>query len=174
MTIRFVAGALAAATFAGAAIGQTAPKTGAADTGAQSLTRAELAQKVDAEFKGLDTNSDGKISKAEVEAALAKRTAETEAALKGRQEEEFRKLDTDKNGQLSLAEFQAAMTIQPKAGVADQRLKELDLNKDGTISGAEFRSPMLARFDRMDTNKDGKISEAEVRAANNQAAAGKK
>jgi Ca2+-binding EF-hand superfamily protein len=163
MSLKLAAGAVAAAVFTGAALAQTPPT--AAPAQEQTLTRAELTQKIDGEFKAFDTNADGKIGKAEIQAAVDKMTAGAAAERKQRQEDEFRKLDTDKNGQLSLAEYQAAVKITPKAGIADQRLQALDTNKDGSISAAEFRAPMLSQFDRVDTNKDGKISAAEERAA---------
>lgn len=164
MTLKLAAGALVAAAFAGAALAQTTSKPATASAEAPP-TRAELSQSIDAEFKELDANGDGKIAKAELNAAVSKRTTAAEAALKKQQEENFRKLDTDKNSQLSLAEFQAAVTIKPKTGLADQRLQQFDANKDGVVTAAEFRSPMLARFDQLDTNKDGKISAAEAKAA---------
>ena len=160
--MKLAAGALAAAALAGTAIAQTAPQ---GSTPPRTLTRAEVTQQVDAEFKSLDTNGDGKITKAEIQAALDKMAAATAAQLKQRQDEEFRKLDTDHNGQLSLAEYEAGVKITPKAGVADERLQAFDANKDGVITPAEFRSKPLAEFDRVDTNKDGTISEAELKAA---------
>ena len=162
MTLRIAAGAFAA-MFASAALAQTAQKPATAPEAPP--TRAEISQNLDAEFKALDANGDGKLAKAEIDAAVDKRTVQAEGELKKRQEEAFRKLDTDRNGQLSLAEYQAAVTIKPKAGVADRRLQLFDANKDGVVSPAEFRAPVLSRFDRIDTNKDGKISEAEAKAA---------
>jgi Ca2+-binding EF-hand superfamily protein len=161
MHFRIAAGALALA-FAGTALAQTAPKAAAPQ---QSLTRAQVTQQIDAEFKRLDANGDGKISKAEIQSAVDKMASNTAAELKKRQDEEFSKLDKDKNGQLSLAEYEAGVTIKPKAGAADQRLQVFDTNKDGVVTAAEFRSKPLAEFDRVDTNKDGVVSEAELRAA---------
>jgi Ca2+-binding EF-hand superfamily protein len=160
MTIKLAAGALALG-FAGAALAQTQPQAAAP----QKLTRAEVSQQVDAEFKALDANGDGKITKAEIQAAIEKITAKNAAELKQQQDEEFRKLDTDKNGQLSLAEFEASVKLTPKPGLADQRLQMFDANKDGVITAAEFRGPPLAQFDQVDTNKDGVISEEEIKAA---------
>lgn len=161
MSLRFTAGVLALA-FAGAALAQTAPK---AAEPPRSLTRTQVAEQIDAEFKRLDSNSDGKISKTEIQSAVDKMTSNTAAEIKKRQDEEFSKLDKDKNGQLSLAEYEAGVTIKPRAGAADQRLQVFDTNKDGVITPAEFRSKPLAEFDRVDTNKDGVVSEAEMKAA---------
>jgi len=175
MMLKLAAGALAAAALAGTALAQSnvtiAPTKPQGTEGPRSLKRTDVVQQIDAEFKSLDTNGDGKISKAEIQAAVDKMTAATAAELKQRQDEEFRKLDTDHNGQLSLAEYEAGVKITPKAGIADQRLQAFDTNKDGVITAAEFRSKPLAEFDRVDTNKDGVISEAELKAAAAKAAA---
>ena len=163
MNSRLAAAAVAAAALASAAGAQTAKPATA--TAPKTITRAELTANIDAEFRGLDTNGDGKISTAEAQAAVGKRASEAEVELRKRQEADFRKLDTDKNGQLSLAEYEAAMSIKPNAGAATERLKMFDSNKDGVISAAEFRAPVLARFDAADANKDGIVSEAEAKAA---------
>jgi Skp family chaperone for outer membrane proteins len=163
MTLKLATGAFAI-MFAGAAFAQAGTKP-AAPQAPQSITRARVTAQVDAEFKRLDANGDGKINKAEIQAAVDKMTANTAAEIKKRQDEEFSKLDTDKNGQLSLAEYEAGVKITPKAGAADQRLQAFDTNKDGVITPAEFRSKPLAEFDAVDTNKDGVISEAELKAA---------
>lgn len=167
MTLKLAAGAIATLV-AGTALAQTTPPASAPP---RTLTRAQVVQQVDAEFKNLDTNGDGKISKAEIQAAVDKMAADTSAEIKKRQQEDFNKLDTDHNGQLSLAEYEAGVKITPKAGLADQRLQAFDTNKDGVITAAEFRSKPLAEFDRVDTNHDGTISEAELKAAAAKAAA---
>ena len=88
----------------------------------QPLPRTQVAQKLDAEFKALDTNGDGKLTRAEVQAAIQKRAAEAEAMLLQRQKQEFDKLDTNKDGRLTLAEYQAGTTIKAKDNAADVRM----------------------------------------------------
>lgn len=168
MNLRLATAALATAALAGTAFAQTAPQGSAAP---RTMTRAQVTQQADAEFKSLDANGDGKISKAEIQAAIDSMAANTSAEIKKRQQEDFNKLDTDHNGQLSLAEYEAGVKITPKAGLADQRLQAFDTNKDGVITAAEFRSKPLAEFDRIDTNHDGVLSEAELKAAAAKAAA---
>jgi Ca2+-binding EF-hand superfamily protein len=131
----------------------------------QPLPRTEVAQKLDAEFKVLDTNGDGKLSKAEVQAAIQKRAAAAEAMLLQRQKDEFAKLDTNKDGRLTLAEYQAGTTITAKDNAADARMGQLDANKDGAISAAEYRAVTLSQFDKLDANKDGVLSPQERPAA---------
>ena len=169
MTLKLAAAALAAAV-ASPALAQTPPTSQAP----QMVTRAQLTQQVDGEFKRLDANGDGKISKAEIQAALDKMMSNTAAELKKRQDEEFSKLDKDKNGQLSLAEYESGVKVTPKAGAADQRLQAFDANKDGVITPAEFRAKPLAEFDSLDTNKDGVVSEAEMKAASSKATASRR
>jgi Ca2+-binding EF-hand superfamily protein len=147
---------------AAAAQASTAP---AATTPPKMLTRVQVNQKIGAEFKGLDTNHDGSLSKPEIEAAVSERVTEAGQLLHKRREEEFKKLDTNHDGQLTLAEYQAGITVTPRPGVADARLKELDANKDGKVTEAEFGAQTLAQFDRVDTNRDGTISQQEMAAA---------
>jgi hypothetical protein len=152
---------------AGTAVAQTRPAQPAASAQPQSISKAAATQRIDAEFKSIDTNSDGHLTKAEIDAGIARNAAELAAALKKRQADEFGKLDTNKDGRLTLAEYQAGTTIQARAGVGEQRLKLLDANKDGRVSAAEFRNEALTRFDRLDTNKDGVISAADAQTAQN-------
>ena len=133
---------------------------------AQDPTRTVITQGLDQRFKALDTNGDGTITKAEMDAAEARARQEAASRIAKRAEEGFAKLDTDKNGQLSLTEFKAS--IPPvETGVAAAVLQRLDSNKDGKITRQEFGARTLATFDRLDTNKDGKISAQERSARRN-------
>ena len=128
--------------------------------------RTEVIQNRDAQFREVDTNKDGALNKAEIDAAQARAQQRATAAIAQQVAQEFTRLDTDKNGQLSQAEFRAAarpVKVDPNASA--EALKNYDTNKDGKISAEEFRRPILAGFDRVDTNKDGTISEAERKAA---------
>lgn len=131
---------------------------------AQTLTRAQLTQKIEADFKASDTNGDGKISKAEIQAALQRRATQATTAMHQQQQAEFNKLDTNKDGRLTLAEYQAgtAITLRPEA--VDRRMQQLDTNKDNVVTAAEFRAVMLGEFDKLDTNKDGVLSAQEAGA----------
>ena len=128
--------------------------------------RTEVVSTANARFQELDTNKDGNLTKAEVDAAQVRAQQRATAAIQQQVTQEFTRLDTDKNGQLSQAEFRAAarpVKIDPKA--ATEAMNNLDANKDGKISAEEYRRPILAQFDRFDTNKDGTLSEAERKAA---------
>ena len=146
------------------AIAQTAaPATSA--TANQTLTRASLSQRLDAEFKAIDTNGDASLSKAEIDSAIAKSASEAEARLKQRQKDEFGKLDANKDGQLSLAEYQAGASIKMREGAGQAKIQQFDSNKDGKVTATEYRAPTLAQFDRFDRNKDGVLSTAEQQPA---------
>ncbi|WP_420143924.1 EF-hand domain-containing protein [Sphingobium sp.] len=75
-----------------------------------------------------DTNKDGKISKAELTAALEAR---------------FAKMDVDKDGQLTSKDRDIRRQQR-----LDQRFATLDADKNGQISKAEFAAGHQARADR--------------------------
>jgi Ca2+-binding EF-hand superfamily protein len=137
----------------------------AAQAALQPLPRTQVVQQLDADFKALDINSDGKLTKAEVQAAIAKRAAEAQAMLLERQKQDFEKLDTNKDGRLTLAEYQAGTKISAKDNAADLRMAQLDTNKDGSITAAEFRAITLTQFDKLDKNRDGVLQPSERPAA---------
>lgn len=122
--------------------------------------RADVQKQVDGNFDKGDTNNDGFLSQAEVQAMTTK-------ALQGldpKIDAEFKTLDKDGNGQISLAEFRAAAHAKLGQNPA-ATLQRFDANKDGKVSAAEFRAPVLSAFDKMDSNKDGKVTQAEARKA---------
>lgn len=127
-------------------------------------TRAQVALELDAKFKTFDSNRDGRLSKAEIQAAETQAQQQAAARIAKRTEDSFARLDKDRNGQLSLAEFRAA--APPVRGIAaDTLLQRLDSNKDGGVTVQEFGSRTLAAFDRLDRNRDGTLSAAERQAA---------
>jgi Ca2+-binding EF-hand superfamily protein len=104
------------------------PSAGPANT-AGGQGRAQAA------FERIDTNKDGFIDRAEMQAARA--------AL-------FDRLDTNKDGQLTSEEMRAGRRGQ-RAGNTQQR----------TISRADFIARADQSMMRRDTDKDGKLSFAE-------------
>jgi hypothetical protein len=159
--------ALAAFAFASAASAQ-APKAAAADA-----KRADVVKTTGDNFKQIDTNSDGSISREEIDAAGARERQSVAKTIETRVADRFRQLDTDKNGQLSMAEFQkTAPSLKPVVGSPGaQLMTQFDANKDGKISVAEFQGPVLTLFDRVDANKDGIVTSAERAAAQRSGAA---
>jgi hypothetical protein len=142
-----------------------AQNTSAPAQGPQPITRTTYMQRVDESFVTVDTNKDGFMDRAEIEAAETKVLTARKAAGLRQREEAFRRLDANKDGSLTMQEFNAQAAAAPlrKAG-ATPVLNRLDTNKDGKISLAENRVPSMAQFDRADTNKDGSLSAEEQRA----------
>ena len=108
-------------------------------------------------YSKADTNSDGKLSRAEVEKAMPR--------LLGK----FESIDTDKDGQLSRGELSAWKKAHrgERQAKAAERFKHADTDGDGAISRAEAekQAPRLAKkFDQIDGNKDGKLTQDELRA----------
>jgi Ca2+-binding EF-hand superfamily protein len=133
---------------------------------AAAPNRTAVLNSMAANFKAIDTNGDGTLSAAELQAAEAKVQQNRINAIRQRVEGEFTKLDTNRDGQLSKAEFMAAAPTSattPANGAA--LLSQLDKSKDGKVTLDEYRAPILARFDGLDTNHDGVISDAERKAA---------
>ncbi len=129
-------------------------------------TRAGLINSMQNNFKAIDTNGDGTLSAAELQAAEGKVQQQRVAQIRTRFEADFAKLDTNKDGQLSKTEFMAAAptaSSTPPNGAA--LLSQLDKNKDGKVSIDEYRAPILSKFDAIDTNHDGTISQTERQAA---------
>lgn len=130
-----------------------------------------------------DTNKDGKISKAELTAALEGRFAKMDVDKDGkltqqdrdamkaqRMDNRFARLDADKNGQVSKTEFTAAHEAR-----ADKRAeRRAEAGKPGEREGrgwggrGHHRDPgkggMMMGGPRGDANKDGTVTKAEFMA----------
>jgi len=157
--LTFVPLALIAAAVPVAALAQTTAAP-------QSVTRAQVTAKLDADYASLDADKDGKATRAEVEKRIVAETAAELALLSKRRDDSFKKLDTNGDGQISRAEFDAGVPL-PKAPAADPApvLARFDANKDGVITAAEYRAPTLSNFEKLDVNKDGTLTPAEQKAA---------
>lgn len=95
----------------------------------------------DSDFKKIDKNNDGKISKKEyIDTVVIN----------------FNKIDKNKNGFLTKDELKAIGRID-----AEKFLKEEDINKDGKISKEEFIKAAEKRFKLLDKNNDGFIDKKE-------------
>jgi hypothetical protein len=97
--------------------------------------------------KGLDTNKDGEVSKAEV-------TDQCKEAFK----EYAAGADS-----ILVAELPEKRTVRNEVGgFMKVHAKELDQNGDGKISEAETIETMLRMFNKQDKNGDGKLSGSEL------------
>jgi Ca2+-binding EF-hand superfamily protein len=111
----------------------------------------------------LDSDGDGKISRAEAKGPLAK---------------QFEKLDTNKDGYLDKSELRRAaqliVALRQKGGAGAIKgptkadtldFDALDRNADGRLTRDEVRgTPLEPLFDQIDTNHDGRIDPAEFKA----------
>ena len=144
--------AAAIAAVAAAALGTAYPAI-ARGPGGPAMFGGGPMQMLD--FATLDTDKDGKITKAELDARRQAAVAET---------------DANKDGKLSVDELTAQevrlMTEGAKAHAA-RMIADFDADGDGLLSAAELAArPMPARlFARIDTDGDGAISQAEADTA---------
>ena len=105
----------------------------------------------------MDTNKDGKISKAEARGPLA---------------DNFDRLDENKDGFLdkdelrkAAARFMAQRGAVGGAGPNAPDFDALDRDADGRLTREELKgTPYAEKFDEIDTNKDGKIDKKEFAA----------
>jgi Ca2+-binding EF-hand superfamily protein len=95
----------------------------------------------DNDFKKIDGNNDGKISKKEF----------LDAAIKN-----FNIIDKNKDGFLTIDELKAIGKID-----AIKFMKEVDINKDGKISKEEFIKAAEKKFKLLDKNNDSFIDQKE-------------
>ena len=135
-----------------------APLAAQASGGVKSVTRAEVTANAEGEFKRVDANKDGQMSRLEIE--NYQRTSTT-ARVTARNKALFAELDADKNGQISAVEFAKVSPI-PKPDATF--VLRIDANKDGQVSLAEHRGAALDTFVKLDANKDGTLTAAEVQA----------
>jgi len=127
---------------------------------AAPMPRATFLTVMDGEFRKMDADKNGFVTKIEIEQfQRLQAVAESQA----RNRAMFAQLDKDKNGQISPAEF-AAVTPSPTVN-AQPLIAQYDSNHDGKVSQIEYRSVKLSRFDAIDSDKDGIVSLAEQRAA---------
>lgn len=125
------------------------------------MTRTQAAEKAGEHFARMDANNDGKLDRADREAAHARMAADM-----------FARVDADKDGSISRDEWNAgAAQIARGGGESHARhalrmqrpamMMRADADGDRAISRAEFETQALERFDRADADKDGKISVSE-------------
>jgi hypothetical protein len=127
---------------------------------AQPIPRAQFLAQMDSQFRQIDADKNGQLTRTEIEQHLQQSAA---AEAKARNRAQFADLDINKNGQLSPAEF-AKLTPPVAAGNAGPMLSREDINRDSQISLIEHRSATLGNFDRVDTDKDGVVTPVEMKA----------
>lgn len=133
---------------------------GSKPPGPQPIPRANFIAEMDAQFRKMDADKNGQLSRTEIE-QFQKLQAVAEAQDRNRAL--FAQLDADRNGQLNATEF-AKLITQPPAANATPMLSREDGNRDQQISLIEHRTATLANFDRIDADKDGVVTPAEMKA----------
>ncbi len=190
-------GAAAAALMAGSVVfAQSAPQPGQPGQRGGHMMKTEARTEVPAQvqrlFARLDTNHDGFITKAEVDALEAQRSQKIEKRAEGfKPDKIFDHVDANHDGKITVAEEQAAHNAravakgkapaQASATAFTGLFARADANKDGAVTRAEFdavgnqlRTRMEKAgmqhglggrmFDVADANKDGRVSLAEAQA----------
>jgi Ca2+-binding EF-hand superfamily protein len=110
----------------------------------QARPRQFLVRRVEVEFKALDADGDGRLTKAEIDAVRGKPMLLLIA-------------DADKDGAVTKDEL--ARAFAGRRGQASGRVfQALDADKDGKISAAEWQAAGERRFARLDRNKDGDVT----------------
>ncbi|HTU64652.1 MAG TPA: EF-hand domain-containing protein [Steroidobacteraceae bacterium] len=143
MKILLSSALVAATLLAGSAMAGDPPQSDARHGGGHDLMRA-------------DTDHDGKISRAEAEAASTERSNDW-----------FDKLDLNKDGFVTQDELRQARDTRMAGMKAkmDERFKEADTNGDGQLSLDEVQAKMprlASRFQALDTDKNGSLSKDEL------------
>ena len=100
-------------------------------------------------FRQADADKDGKVTRAEFEAARNAR---------------FAGIDANKDGALEVSELRAWKRTWPSR-VRDARFKALDADGDGKVGAEEFVARRKTAFADIDANKDGAVDKAEFDAA---------
>ena len=179
----FSAAALAAAAFA-PALAQTAPATDHSAHGKhhsmrmESMTRAQMLEKVQAHFAKIDADKNGVVTKAEADAMRAERREHIVKRVEKRSEHRFERIGTNNDGQISRPEFDAAharmaerkgkaphIRVRMHSAMHGRIFEMADANNDGSVTLQEATSAAAAHFDRADANRDGILTPEEMRAA---------
>ena len=103
-----------------------------------------------------DTDHDGRVSRAEYDAAASQRRSDW-----------FDKLDLNKDGYITQDEMQKARETRHAnmRGHMDEKFKEADANGDGQLSLDEVQAKMprlASHFTDLDTDKNGLLSKEEL------------
>jgi Ca2+-binding EF-hand superfamily protein len=107
------------------------------------------------EFKAMDVNGDGKVTR-----------EEHAAAARGM----FDKMDANHDGKVTAAEMDAAHNAIAGGDAgknelsATDKIKVVDQDHDGTLTAAEHGYGSRSMFEKMDTNHDGTLTPDEMAA----------
>jgi Ca2+-binding EF-hand superfamily protein len=131
----------------------------AAPPTATPIARSVFLAAMDSQFRKMDADKDGTLTRDEIE-AFDRAVSMVKAQAKNRQL--FARLDADRNGQLSAAEF--SRLASPAPVNAAPMMTRMDLNRDKSLTLVEYRTATLSNFDRLDADKNGIVTPAEMQA----------
>ncbi|MEQ1752612.1 MAG: hypothetical protein ABL973_00610 [Micropepsaceae bacterium] len=120
------------------------------------VSRPELDGALMSEFRGVDTNGDGRLDAAEIQRHIDTRRADRTARIEAwRAKAKAQGIDPKK--------------VPPELDERDNidTLRYADWNMDGVITPDEFGGRARAQFMRTDRNSDGLISPNEIRQRSN-------
>lgn len=180
---------LTTAVLAGAAVAQTAPVAQPAPAAApapaapmahpmrdRAMTRDEMVQMVRDHFGQMDSNKDGAVTTAEIDAGMGKdfkgHRGRHDMMMMGDPNAAFDRMDANKDGSISRDEFAKAHDQMVERRIEIRReVKDGDSSpRDGKGVRREFRRMHGpggfggAMMGMADTNKDGKVTLAEAEA----------
>ncbi len=179
---------VAAALLAGTAVAQTAPVAQPAPAVPPAApvpmaqpkhykvtTRAEVVQKVREHFGEVDSNKDGTVTTAELDAARTKQFEDFKAfdgghaMVMGDPNTAFDRLDANKDGSISRDEFTKAREQR-----VERRIVKHEQRQSSPKEGKDVRRHVMRMngpwgfggrmIEMADTNKDGQVTQAEAEA----------
>ena len=116
-----------------------APPIPPAAAGPQPLSRTTFLTEMDSQFRLMDADKNGQLTRTEIE-QFQKLAAVAEAQARNRSL--FAQLDADKNGQISALEFKKLIASPPPANAGPMaNFAKMDVNHDGTVTPAEANAP---------------------------------
>ncbi len=102
-----------------------------------------------ADMAGMDTNKDGRTSRAEYRVGLVTETM---------------KYDKNRDGRVTLSELPGVLRLPGIKGAVQKVFTSNDTSGDGALSPDELTARAEVRFSELDKNKDGYLDAAEMKA----------
>lgn len=169
---------IAALAVAGTAVAQNAPAANRGDWANKTVSRAEVQTQAATMFDRMDANHDGKLDQADRAARktqmFAKLDTDKNGQLSPAELEAGHKLRPgrsegapggDHAGMAGMDHGKMGGHKMGGRGMHGGMGRMADANKDGTVTRAEFVAAALTRFDAGDSNRDGSLTPAERQAA---------
>ena len=114
-----------------------------------ALTLATPALAQPADMAGMDTNKDGRTSRAEYRVGLVSETM---------------KYDKNRDGRVMVSELPGVLRLPGIKGAVQKVFRSNDTSGDGALSPDELTARAEVRFGKLDNNKDGYLDAAEIKA----------